>query len=346
MKKLYRVATMSRILSHNVSENSEGLRLDSYLSAEQMYASRNAAARAIESNLVFVNGKNVQKKYIVMPGDLIVYELEDLGNSRALASTKIPLDIRFEDEDMLVLSKQADLVCHPSNDEESSTLVNALVNHCGIENLCNVQGDMDRPGIVHRLDKNTSGLMLAAKSNEAGYRLMSDIKDRVVDRHYICLVHGVIKKDDGMIDAPIARNLKDRKVMSVRDGSGSRDAVTTFKVLERFYADGKDDGYTLLDCKLYTGRTHQIRVHMKFIKHAIVGDPDYGSGAKSIQLGLQRQFLHSYYLSCVHPINSTELTFYDNLPTDLSNALNLIKERTSGYTTYGRELLARLNGEW
>ena len=337
---------MSRILSHNVRENSDGLRLDSYLSAKQIYSSRNAAVRAIESKLVFVNGKNVQKKYIVMPGDLIVYEVHEYTIPQVLTSTKIPLDLRFEDEDMLVVSKQTGMVCHPSHDEQNDTLVNALVFHCGIENLCNVQGDMDRPGIVHRLDKNTSGLMLAAKTNEAGYRLMADIKDRVVDRHYICLVHGVIKKDDGLIDAPIARNLKDRKIMSVRDGSGSRDAITTFKVLERFHSDGKDDGFTLLDCKLYTGRTHQIRVHMKFIKHAIVGDPDYGSGAGSIQLGLRRQFLHSYYLSCIHPINSKELTFYDNLPKDLSDALYSIKQRSSGRTSYGREVMCKLNGKW
>ncbi|MFR5090743.1 MAG: RluA family pseudouridine synthase [Adlercreutzia equolifaciens] len=179
---------------------------------------------------------------------------------------------------MLVLSKQIGLVCHPSVDHAHGTLVNALIWHCGEDNLCNVQGEeADRLGIVHRLDRDTSGLMLAAKTDEAGRELMAQIQDRAVDRHYIALVHGIMAHDTGMIDAPIARSAERRCRMSRARRAERREAITTFRVLERFEAGPKDDGYSLIECKLFTGRTHQIRVHMQYTRHPIVGDPVYNA---------------------------------------------------------------------
>ncbi|MFQ8868254.1 MAG: RluA family pseudouridine synthase, partial [Eggerthella lenta] len=262
---------MSRMLSYVAAPDDAGQRLDALLAARGLYPSRSAAARAVDDGLVFVNGAEVAKKHPVAPGDTIVYQVEEPVEPGPLRGQPIDLDIRFEDEDLIVLSKQVGLVCHPSVDHDDGTLVNALIYHCGAENLCNVQGEDDRLGIVHRLDRDTSGLMLAAKNDETGYALMSDIRDRAVDRRYLALVHGVIAHDTGMIDAPIARAEKERTRMAVRDTPSAREAITTFRVLERFEHGGRDDGYTLIDCKLFTGRTHQIRVHLEYAKHPLVG---------------------------------------------------------------------------
>ena len=301
--------------------------------------------RAIESGNVFVNGANVVKKYAVAAGDVIVYQEEEEVEAGPVTGQPIDLDIRFEDDDLIVLSKQIGLVCHPSVDHADGTLVNALIYHCGADHLCNVQGEDDRLGIVHRLDRDTSGLMLAAKTDAAGYALMEDIRDRAVDRHYLALVHGVIAPDTGMIDAPIARSANERTRMAVRDVPSARDAVTTFRVLERFDPRQHDDGYTLIDCKLFTGRTHQIRVHMQYAKHPLVGDPVYtANGPKDAraQLGLKRQFLHSFRIRFIHPETSEELEFADNLPRDLNEALRSLGDRSRGMTDAGREVAALL----
>ena len=301
---------MARMLSYSATALDAGERLDSLLAARACFASRSAAARAIESGNVFVNGANVVKKYAVAAGDVIVYQEEEEVEAGPVTGQPIDLDIRFEDDDLIVLSKQIGLVCHPSVDHADGTLVNALIYHCGADHLCNVQGEDDRLGIVHRLDRDTSGLMLAAKTDAAGYALMEDIRDRAVDRHYLALVHGVIAPDTGMIDAPIARSANERTRMAVRDVPSARDAVTTFRVLERFEPRQHDDGYTLIDCKLFTGRTHQIRVHMQYAKHPLVGDPVYtANGPKDAraQLGLKRQFLHSFRIRFTHPETSEEL---------------------------------------
>ena len=323
---------MSRIVSYQAGAADEGTRLDALLAACGAYASRSQAAAYVEEGKVFVNGQTVAKKHAVHAGDTIVYEAsEEPGED-------IPLDIRYEDEDLLVIAKQAGLVCHPSQDHWDGTLVNALIYHCGADHLCNVQGEDDRLGIVHRLDRDTTGLMLAAKTDEAGGALMDDIRDRVVDRHYLTLVHGVIPHETGMVDAPIARAASERTRMAVSDAPSARDAITTFKVLERFEPGAKDDGYTLLDCKLFTGRTHQSRVHMSYIKHACVGDPVYGAGRENVQLGLDRQFLHSYRLEFDHPITKEHLAFKDALPDDLHAALCQIDDRSRGLTEAGEEL--------
>lgn len=336
---------MVRSLSYTATPLDVGVRLDSLMAEQGLYASRSAAARAIEDGMVYVNGATVAKKYTVAAGDTVVYEVQDAPVATKLEGQPIELDVRFEDEHLMVLSKQIGLVCHPSVDHYDGTLVNALIYHCGANNLCNVQGEDDRLGIVHRLDRDTSGLMLVAKDNEAGYALMDDIRARTVDRRYLALVHGIIAHDTGMIDAPIARAEKDRKRMAIRDTASSRDAVTTFRVLERFEHGSRDDGYTLVDCKLFTGRTHQIRVHMEYTRHPLVGDPVYRSSAPSwpeADLKLERQFLHSFRLDFTHPMTEENLVFADALPADLQSALDTLADRSCGRTAAGEEVFSLL----
>lgn len=336
---------MTRMLSHIVGSAEAGQRLDAVLAAHAFYPSRSAAARAVEDGLVFVNGASVPKKHAVSAGDTLVYQVEESVEPGPVTGQPIDLDIRFEDESLIVLSKQVGLVCHPSVDHDDGTLVNALIYHCGIDNLCNVQGEDDRLGIVHRLDRDTSGLMLAAKTDEVGYALMADIRDRAVDRRYLALVHGIIAHDTGMIDAPIARSQNERTRMAVRDTPSARESVTTFRVLERFEPRGRDDGYTLVDCKLFTGRTHQIRVHMEYAKHPLVGDPVYTSGSPkdvAADLGLDRQFLHSFQVSFTHPVTGDDLHFVDSLPEDLQDALDSLADRSEGRTTAGDEVFELL----
>ncbi len=321
---------MSRRVSSVCDLELAGLRLDVFCAQSGFYPSRSSAVKAIEDGSVLVNGQISTKKHVLAGGDVVVCELEDSSYSNELIGQDIPLDIRFEDDDIIVLSKQAGLICHPANEYRDNTLVNALIFRYGIGGLCDVQGDADRYGIVHRLDADTSGLMLAAKTNEAGLALMEAIGKREVDRRYLALVHGIISPETGLVDGPIMRNPKDRKSMAVGDGPSARDAITTFKVRQRFEGDGLSDGYTLIECKLFTGRTHQIRVHMQYIGHPIVADPIYNSkGPKSAkaQLGLNRQFLHSCKLGFEHPITGEKMFFADDLPKDLKDALDSISER-------------------
>lgn len=338
---------MTRSLCHIVAPADAGQRIDVLMADRELYPSRSAAVRAIEDGIVFVNGRNVAKKHVVAEGDTIVYDVIDEAPAANLLGQPIDLDIRFEDEHLIVLSKQIGLVCHPSVDHDDGTLVNALIYHCGLDHLCNVQGDDDRLGIVHRLDRDTSGLMLAAKDDKTGHALMGDIRDRTVDRRYLALVHGVIVHDTGMIDAPIARDDKERTRMAIRDIPSARDAVTTFRVLERFDHGPYDEGYTLIDCKLFTGRTHQIRVHMQYTKHPLVGDPVYRIGAPGspkADLGLMRQFLHSFQLDFTHPITGEEMSFSDDLPTDLRRVLDGLADRSQGRTAAGDEVHMLLRG--
>lgn len=334
---------MTRSVCHVANAADAGKRLDAVLAEHALYASRSAAARAVEEGRVLVNGETVAKKHAVAAGEALVCELDEDPTEIPVDGQPIDLDIRFEDDDVIVLSKQVGLVCHPSVDHYDGTLVNALIYHCGKEHLCNVQGEDDRLGIVHRLDRDTSGLMLAAKSDAAGYALMEDIRARAVDRRYIALVHGVMAHDTGMIDAPIARSANERTRMAVRDVPSAREAITTFRVLERFEHDRYDDGYTLIECKLFTGRTHQIRVHMQYTHHPIVGDPVYTAHAprrEEAQLGLARQFLHSFRIGFEHPITGERLDFADGLPRDLAAVLEDLAPRSTGITEAGNEVFA------
>ncbi|MDO5043891.1 MAG: RluA family pseudouridine synthase [Coriobacteriia bacterium] len=327
-----------------VDSEDAGMRLDSFLATISLIKSRSQGAKLIEEGKVLLNDTCVKsKKHLVEEGDQVLVELPK-NTSAVIVPDFIPLDIRHEDEYLIVLSKQAGLVVHPSPGHERGTLANALVAHVGAEHLGLRQGD-DRPGIVHRLDKDTSGLMLAAKDDETQAALQNAIKLRTVDRRYLALVQGMIAPETGIIDGPIARSGKDRMKMVVSNEPHARDALTTFTVLERFDAMKKDSGFTLLECKLYTGRTHQIRVHMAYIHHPCVGDPLYSSKRNSAHLGLTRQFLHSYRISFEHPITHQQLSYLDVLPWDLQAALDDLQERSLGKTELGEKISQELEME-
>lgn len=316
-----------------------GCRLDAFLAEKGCYASRSSAARHIAQGDVFVNGSVGTKSLLLSPGDTVVYTKEEQSKHIVLEGQEIPLDIRYEDDWIIVISKQAGLCVHPSEGHEDSTLVNALIHRYGRDRLAHIQGD-DRPGIVHRLDMDTSGLMLCAKDDAVGLQLQESIREREIDRRYIALVHGNIAHDTGNIDAPIARCVRQRIRMEVSDAASARHAETTFKVLERFEAGPRDDGYTLLECKLSTGRTHQIRVHMEYIGHCVVGDPLYCQGSDAAQMGLNRQFLHSYALAFDHPVTQKHFDFVDTMPQDISSVLSRLKTRSMGCTEQGIAILA------
>jgi 23S rRNA pseudouridine1911/1915/1917 synthase len=329
----------SEYYEHLVHESEKGMRIDALLGSLDILPSRSAAARLIEDGLVLVDGSPVQKRYSVRAGDRVEVEIPPRAGSDLIPEF-IPLDIRFEDDHMIVLSKPAGLVVHPAQGHWTGTLVHALLAHS--EELGGAQGE-DRPGIVHRLDKDTSGLMMVAKSDVAQVALQEAIKVRSVDRRYLTLVHGWIAPDTGMIDAPLSRDARDRMKMCVSDRPDAKQSVTTFRVLERFEAGAHDDGFTLLECKLYTGRTHQIRVHMAYIKHPCVGDPVYGAGRLKADLGLERQFLHAYRLSLEHPVTGEQLFFKDSLASDLAQRLASIGDLSTGRTAAGDEVFELLS---
>ena len=322
----------------------DGERLDSFLASQDNMPSRSACAKLIESGAVTINSTHADSKSEkVCLGDRIqaeVEEPEEVGGPLA-PNPYIPLDIRFEDEYLIVLSKQAGLVCHPAPGHVDDTLANALVAHCGYGHLGMLQGE-ERPGIVHRLDRDTSGLMVAAKDDRTQKALQDLIRLRVLDRRYVVLVHGYVAPDDGTIVTGIARSTKDRLRMAVSDDPGAREAITTFKTLERFEAGRRDEGYSLLECHLYTGRTHQILVHMRHIGHPVVGDPLYGKGSLLQNKGLTRQFLHSWHIRFDHPCTGETIELADRLPDDLVNVLESLQGTSMGQTERGREVCPEL----
>ena len=330
-----------------VDLDTEGMRLDAFLANLPGAPSRSACVRLIDQGAASINGTPAtEKKERVCLGDCVELELPDApapDESPLVPRPDIPLDIRFEDEHLIVLSKQAGLVCHPSPGHDTDTLANALVAHCGYDNLGLLQGD-DRPGIVHRLDMDTTGLMVCAKTTDCQERLQDLIRLRALDRRYITLVHGNIAHDEGTITTGIARSRRDPMRMCVSDALDAREAITEFKVLERYDAGPRDDGYTLLECHLWTGRTHQIRLHMRHIGHACVGDPLYGKGGKNeaaANRGLARQFLHSWRIAFDHPMTGEPLEFTDALPGDLVGVLCELEPLSLGLTEYGSILMGQ-----
>ncbi len=329
---------VDRSVTHTVHADEAGGRVDVLIADAGLLASRALAQRLIERNCVRVNGQTVTKRYKPRAGDRITIEIPPAENSDLIAED-IELDIRFEDESLIVLSKAPGMVVHPAHGHWSGTLVHALLGHSG--DLGTLQGD-ERPGIVHRLDKDTSGLMIVAKTDDVQRALQSAIKQRLVDRRYVALVHGRMVPDTGLIDAPIGRHPKEPRKMWVSDAAGARQAVTSFSTLERFEAGGTDDGYTLVECKLQTGRTHQIRVHMAYIQHPVVGDPLYGRRRLKEDLGLERQFLHSYAIAFDHPVTGERIALTDPLSRDLAAPLRSIADRSDGRTARGDEVAALL----
>lgn len=273
-------------------------RLDKVCSEIFSDYSRSQIKQLIDGGNITVNGKTKKAKYKVKSGDVIRLE-EPETKTLELRPENIPLDIVYEDDDVIVINKPQGMVVHPAPGHDDHTLVNALLYHCP---LSTINGTF-RPGIVHRIDKDTSGLLMVAKNDKAHRFLAEQLKDKTNIREYVALVHGRIAEDEGTINAPIGRSLKDRKKQAVvKDG---RNAVTHFEVLKR-YRD-----YTLVKCILETGRTHQIRVHMKYIGHPLVGDPLYGP-KKTIKGN--GQFLHAGKLGFVHPTTGKLLIFEAPLP--------------------------------
>lgn len=273
-------------------------RIDKQLGHHFSQYSRSQLQRWIEDGHVQVNGQPVKPKYKLAAGDVVTIEPEK-PKKIDLVPENIPLDIVYEDDDVIVVNKPQGMVVHPAPGHPDHTLVNALLYHSP---LSTINGEF-RPGIVHRIDKDTSGLLMVAKNDMAHRSLAAQLKAKTNEREYVALVHGVIKEDQGMVDAPLGRSPKDRKKQAVvADG---RHAVTHFRVLRRYRH------YTLVACRLETGRTHQIRVHMKYIGHPLAGDPLYGPRKTLPGNG---QYLHARLLGFKHPQTGEQLTFTAPLP--------------------------------
>lgn len=295
-----------------VIENS-GIRLDKYLINTQDM-SRSKIQKLIEEEYILVNGKSVKSSYIVKEDDIIT--IDDYEENSDILPENIPLDIVYEDEYLLVVNKPSGMVVHPAPGNYTGTLVNALMFHCK-NDLSSVNGNI-RPGIVHRIDADTSGLLLVAKNDLVHNDLAKQISEKSVVRKYICLVHGVIFEDSATIDAPIGRDEKDRKKMCVT-ADNSKDAVTHIRVLERY----KDA--TLIECVLETGRTHQIRVHMNYINHPVVNDPVYGyNKLDDKEFG---QMLHAKEIGFIHPITKEFMDFKVDPPKRFYEILDMYKNR-------------------
>ena len=296
-----------------VSEGEEG-RLDKYLSDKLEDMTRSYLKKLIsDDKAVLVNGNPAKPNYKLKPGDIIELAVPE-PIELEIKAENISLDIVYEDNDMLVVNKPQGMVVHPAAGNYTGTLVNALLYHCG-DSLSGINGEK-RPGIVHRIDKDTSGLLLVAKNDNAHQKLSSKIKEHSLTRAYKALVHGNIKQDSGRIDAPIGRHPSDRKKMTITD-KNSREAVTNFRVLERY---GR---YTFVECILETGRTHQIRVHMSKNGHPIVGDKTYG--VKKEEFNLTGQLLHAYKVGFIHPVSGEYMEFVSELPDYYMNVLDRLR---------------------
>ncbi|MDO7786231.1 RluA family pseudouridine synthase [Desulforamulus aquiferis] len=263
-------------------------RLDIFITAKCPELSRSYVQKLIEEELVRVNNQPAKANHKLRAGEVVTVEVPEAEELK-VEPENIPLDIYYEDRDLIVVNKPRGMVVHPAEGNTSGTLVNALLHHC--RDLSGINGVL-RPGIVHRLDKDTSGLIMAAKNDLAHNSLAQQLKDRTVARRYLALVHNVIKENQGKIDAPIGRDPKDRQKMAVTQRN-SKPAITNYIILERF------PKYTLVECRLETGRTHQIRVHMAYLGYPVVGDPKYGP--TKVHFNLDGQLLHAGILGFTHP---------------------------------------------
>lgn len=305
------------VITLTAAAENKGERIDKFISDSADDISRSYAAKLCADGLVLVNGKAADKNLKLKGTETIEVSLPE-PETIELKPENIPLEIVYEDNDVIVINKPAGMVVHPAPGNENGTLVNALLYHCG-DSLSAINGVI-RPGIVHRIDKDTSGLLVAAKNNEAHLKLSEQLKARKAVRKYIALVNGNIKEDSGTINKPIGRSSADRKKMAVT--ANGREAVTHYNVLERF---GR---YTLTECVLETGRTHQIRVHMAAIGHSLVGDKTYG--IKKEKFNLSGQLLHARTIGFVHPSTGEMMQFSSELPdyfTDVIEKLRAEKER-------------------
>ncbi|MFH1387437.1 MAG: RluA family pseudouridine synthase [bacterium] len=308
-----------KTIRYEITSEQRGARLDQFLTAkEELGLSRSQIKLLIEAGNITVNGNATKTGHKLKENDLVSLILPE-SKPLSVQPEKIPLKIVYEDDDIIVVNKPKGMVTHPAPGNYSGTLVNALLAHTKLANL----GAPLRPGIVHRLDKDTSGLIVAAKNDAAYLSLAKQIKDRTVEKTYLALVHGIMKEDDGIIEANIGRHPVNRKKMTAiklqtsnfKLQTKSRTAHTSYKVLKRF------DNYSLLEVKIKTGRTHQIRVHMSHIGHPLVGDATYGK--KNDPFKNQGQFLHAYKLAFTHPKTGERLELQTDPPAELINPISL-----------------------
>ena len=293
----------------------KNMRLDVYISRKKPELSRSMIQKLIENGDIKVNDSKKKLAYKISQGDIITIQIPEIKEID-LKPQEIPIEVVYEDNDIIVVNKPKGLVVHPANGNPDGTLVNAIMAMCK-ESLSGIGGEL-RPGIVHRLDKDTSGLLIVAKNDRAHIQMSNQIKNREVKKIYIALVRGIIGEDEATIDMPIGRSTKDRKKMAI-DKNGKQ-AITHFKVLKRYQK------YTLLEIKIDTGRTHQIRVHMAEIGHPVVGDMVYSNGKNDF--GIKGQMLHAKSLDFKHPITGKQMHLEAELPEYFRNIIGKLDEVT------------------
>lgn len=297
-----------------VSQEEKGKRLDTYISSANTDITRTSAQRLIEDGNILVNGKNVKVSYKIQENDKILVEIPE-PKQIELKAQNIPIEIIYEDSDIIVVNKPKGMVVHPANGNPDGTLVNAIMAICK-DSLSGIGGEI-RPGIVHRIDKDTSGLLIVAKNDNAHVKMSEQIKNHEVKKTYIALVRGVFKENEATIDMPIGRSTSDRKKMAVN--KNGKNAITHIKVLKRF------DKYTLLQVNIETGRTHQIRVHLSHIGYPIVGDYTYSNGKN--EFDVIGQCLHAQKLEFKHPITQKDMCLEAELPQYFKDILDKLKDR-------------------
>ena len=300
----------------SVTSEQDGLRLDAFLAEVAEDLSRTRAQKLIAQGFVLLGDTAVEKSRKVKAGECYTLLLPEIKEELAATPQNIPLDVVYEDDDVIVVNKPTGMVVHPAPGHTEGTLVNALLYHCA-GTLSGIGGER-RPGIVHRIDKDTSGLIIAAKNDLAHRRLAAQLRDHTLARTYECIVVGNIHSDAGTVNAPIGRHPTDRKRMAVTE-KHSRDAITHYEVIARY------PGYTHLRCRLETGRTHQIRVHLAYLGHPIWGDTVYG--AKTPVKGLTGQCLHAVGLTFLHPRTGEQITLSCPLPEEFTEALRKLRDR-------------------
>jgi 23S rRNA pseudouridine1911/1915/1917 synthase len=295
------------VFAFTVQEDQHLERIDTFIATQNDEWSRSQVQTWLKEDFVLVNGEKIKRNYKVKQGDEISVSVPDPKPLEVIAEN-IPLDVYYEDADVIVVNKPRGMVVHPALGHETGTLVNALMYHC--KDLSGINGVL-RPGIVHRIDKDTSGLLMVAKNDVAHEKLADQLRKKTSVRKYIAIVHGVIPHEEGTIDAPIGRDKSDRQSMTVTEDN-SKEAVTHFRVLDRF------DEFTLVECQLETGRTHQIRVHLKYIGYPLAGDPKYGPRKT---LDIDGQALHAAVLGFNHPRTNEYLEFSAPIPEVLENII-------------------------
>ncbi len=295
-----------------IDQDLAGERIDAVLAGLFPERSRSFFQKLIKEEQVLVNGKAVKPSLILKEDDEVSLSFPEMKTISVLPED-IPLDIVYEDSDVILVNKPRGMVVHPAPGHYTGTMVNALLHHCG--DLSGINGVL-RPGIVHRIDRDTTGIVIACKNDLSHNLIASQLQEHSMGRRYVCLVHGNVKEDEGTVDQPLGRSRQDRKKMAIDPENGKR-AVTHYRVLERF------GEFTYVECRLETGRTHQIRVHMTSIGHPLAGDPVYGT--RKCPFKTEGQLLHAYLLGFIHPSTHEYMEFTVPLPADFEHILNILR---------------------